>query len=199
MLLLTAVRHGESTLNAEGRLTGRLDPPLTAAGRAQAAALAPVAARPYDLRLHSGARRAAETLRIACAAAGLEDVALREDPRWCERSFGTLEGGPTAAWTQRPLVDQAPPGGESYRALGTRVLAALTDLADEAAAAPGPYRVLLCAHSGVLRMLHGIATGAATLDELLGPGAPNAGVVELAYAASPSAPPFLTAAAAARS
>ncbi|HEY4095690.1 MAG TPA: histidine phosphatase family protein [Baekduia sp.] len=195
MLVLTAVRHGESTLNAAGLLTGRLDPPLTAAGRAQAAALAAVAARPFDVRLHSGARRAADTLRIACDAAGLPDVTLRSDPRWQERSFGELEGAPSAAWAQRPGVDDTPPGGESYRALGLRVFVALDELAIEGeAAGAAPFRVLLCAHSGVLRMLRGIADGAGHLDTLLGPGAVNGAVVELLYEARPAAPPFLTAA-----
>jgi broad specificity phosphatase PhoE len=192
VLLLTAVRHGESTLNAARLLTGQLDPPLTAAGRAQAAALAPIAARPFDLRVHSGARRAADTLLIACDAAGLTGVPLRSDPRWRERSFGALEGTPAAAWTQHPDVDEAPPGGESYRTLGLRVLDALRALADEAPG-PEPYRVLLCAHSGTVRMLHGIAAGVAHLDAVLGPGATNAAVVELAYAGRPAAPPFLTA------
>ena len=70
MLQLVAIRHGETTLNAAGRLTGQLDPPLTARGRAQAAALAPLVAGGFDLRLHSATQRAADTLRIACDAAG---------------------------------------------------------------------------------------------------------------------------------
>ncbi|MCW2996341.1 MAG: histidine phosphatase family protein, partial [Conexibacter sp.] len=41
---LTVIRHGETTLNAAGRYSGQLDPPLTARGREQAAALAPVVA-----------------------------------------------------------------------------------------------------------------------------------------------------------
>ena len=43
--LLVLVRHGESTWNAERRLQGQLDPPLSEAGRAQARALAPLVAR----------------------------------------------------------------------------------------------------------------------------------------------------------
>jgi broad specificity phosphatase PhoE len=192
-LHVVAVRHGQSTLNAAGLLTGQLDPPLTARGREQAAALAPVARRPFDVHLHSGARRAADTLRIAREAAGRPGVAVRADARWRERSFGDLEGVPIGAWTQRPDVDAAPPGGESYRALGLRVLAALEDLAAEAAARPGgrPLRVLLCAHSGVLRMLQGIADGAEELGAVLGEGAANGGVLERTYGRL-AAPPFLT-------
>jgi broad specificity phosphatase PhoE len=196
LLHVTVLRHGESTLNAAGLLTGQLDPPLTERGRAQAAALGPTAAEPFDVRLHSGARRAAETLRIACDAAGLPGVALREDPRWRERSFGALEGAPSSAWTQRPDVDDAPPGGESYRALGLRVLEALQELADEAQAQDdGTLRVLLCAHSGVVRMLRGIADGTEHLDALLGAGtsAVNGGALALDYVGRPAMPPFLAA------
>ena len=166
-LTLVAIRHGETTLNAAGRLTGQLDPPLTPRGREQAAALAPTVRDGFDLRLHSGATRAADTLKIACDAAGLHDALLIADPRWLERSFGTLAGRPTSAWTQPSDLDAAPPGGESYRALGLRVLAALNHLHAEADAG-GPRRVLLCAHSGVLRMLAAIAADAPDVAAILG-------------------------------
>jgi broad specificity phosphatase PhoE len=186
VLELVAIRHGETTLNAAGRLTGQLDPPLTARGREQAVALAPVVAGAFDLRLHSGARRAADTLRIACDAAGLGDVALIGDPCWRERSLGTLEGRASASWTQPADLDAAPPGGESYRALGLRILAAL----DSLAAARTQQRVLLCAHSGVLRMLAAITADAPGVAAILGPSTRNGEALELAYAA-PAIPRFL--------
>jgi broad specificity phosphatase PhoE len=156
MLELVAIRHGETTLNAAGRLTGQLDPPLTARGREQAVALAPVVAGDFGLRLHSATRRAADTLRIACDAAGLHGIELEGDPRWRERSFGALEGEPATSWTQPADLDAAPPGGESYRALGLRVLAAL----DALTTGGTQQRVLLCAHSGILRILAAIAADA---------------------------------------
>jgi broad specificity phosphatase PhoE len=186
MLELVAIRHGETTLNAAGRLTGQLDPPLTARGREQAAALAPIVAGAFDLRLHSGAQRAADTLRIACDAAGLHGVELVGDPRWRERSFGALEGEPNASWAQPADLDAAPPGGESYRTLGLRVLAAL----DALAVAGAQRRVLLCAHSGVLRMLAAIAADAPDAAAILGPGTGNGEALELTYAA-PATPRFL--------
>lgn len=193
MLELVAIRHGETTLNAAGRLTGQLDPPLTARGREQATALAPTVAGDFDLRVHSGTQRAADTLRIACDAAGLHGVELVADPRWRERSFGALEGEPSTSWTQPADLDAAPPGGESYRALGLRVLAAL----DALAAADGARRrVLLCAHSGVLRMLAAIATDAPDAAAILGPSTGNGQALELAYAA-PAMPRFLASPAAA--
>jgi broad specificity phosphatase PhoE len=187
---MVVIRHGETTLNAEGRYTGQLDPPLTARGREQAAALAPVVAGPFDRRLHSGARRAQDTLRIACEAAGLADVELIADPSWRERSFGILEGEPAGGWTQPADLDAAPPGGESYRALGLRVLAAVDALRAEAQMSGRPLRVLLCAHSGVLRMLAAIAADAPDVAAILGPGTRNGEALELSYAA-PATPRFL--------
>jgi probable phosphoglycerate mutase len=185
MLELTAVRHGETTFNAAGLLTGRRDPPLTARGREQAQALAPLVRMQWDVVAHSGARRARDTLALACAAAGAAVPAPRADPRWLERGFGDLEGRPAAAWRQPADVDAAPPGGESYRTLGLRVHAALTDVAQA-----GPGRVLLVAHSGVLRMLQGIASGAETLAPLLADGARPGEAVALRYARI-ELPPFL--------
>jgi broad specificity phosphatase PhoE len=190
MLKLVAIRHGETVLNAAGRLTGQLDPALTARGREQAVALAPVVAGAFDLRLHSGTQRAADTLRIACDAAGLHGVELAADPRWRERSYGALEGEPNTSWNQPVDLDAAPPGGESYRALGLRVLAAL-----DALAAGGPSRVLLCAHSGVLRMLAAIAADAPDAAAILGPSTGNGEMLELTYAA-PAMPRFLASCAA---
>lgn len=188
---LVAIRHGETTLNAAGRYTGQLDPPLTVRGREQAAALAPLVAGPFDRRLHSGARRAAETLRIACDAAGLDGVELVGDPCWRERSFGTLEGEPAGGWTQPADLDAAPPGGESYRTIGLRVLAALDALHAEAVREGRPLRVLLCAHSGVLRMLAAIAADTPDVASIIGPGVRNGEALKLIYAA-PATPRFLT-------
>ena len=185
MLEVTAVRHGETTFNAAGLLTGRRDPPLNARGREQARALAPLMRADWDVVAHSGARRARDTLTVACAAAGAEVPAARTDPRWLERGFGTLEGRPASAWRQPADVDAAPPGGESYRALGLRVHAALRELARGE-----PRRALLFAHSGVLRMLAGIASGAETLAPLLGAGPAPGEAVVLRYARL-ELPPFL--------
>jgi broad specificity phosphatase PhoE len=155
--------------------------------------LAPLlAGRRFDRFLHSGAQRAAETLALARAAAGLgQEPPARADPRWLERSFGTLEGAPWATWEQPPGdLDAAPPGGESYRVLAARVLAAVDDLRADAARAGRPLDVLLCAHSGVLRMLAAIAADVPDAARALDFGARNGEAVALAYAA-PATPRFL--------
>src|SRR3954454_14570443 len=64
---LILVRHGESTWNAEHRLQGQLDPPLSAAGREQAAELRPLVdqvAVPADRVIVSDLSRARETAEL---------------------------------------------------------------------------------------------------------------------------------------
>jgi glucosyl-3-phosphoglycerate phosphatase len=55
---LLLIRHGESTWNAEHRLQGQADPPLSPLGRDQAAALLPFLADSAARRLSSGLTRA---------------------------------------------------------------------------------------------------------------------------------------------
>jgi broad specificity phosphatase PhoE len=181
MVQLLAVRHGETTLNAAGRLTGQLDPPLTARGREQGAGLAPLlAAGGFDAVVHSGTLRTAQTL----AAAGVPGP-WRVDARFLERSFGALEGEPAARWTEAGDVAAAPPGGgETYAALAARVAAALGDLEG---------RVLLCAHSGVLRVLRALSGEARDAAAFLDGAAANGAVLHMAYDNAPAVPAFLTA------
>jgi broad specificity phosphatase PhoE len=86
---LFLVRHGESTWNAEHRLQGQLDPPLSAAGREQARALAPAVARlgvPAGRTVSSDLSRARET----AALIGAEPARL--DPAWREIDVGEWAG-----------------------------------------------------------------------------------------------------------
>lgn len=187
MVQLLAVRHGETTLNAAGRLTGQLDPPLTARGREQGAALAPLLAPGgFDTVVHSGTLRTAQTL----AAAGVPEP-WRVDARFLERSFGALEGEPAERWTGAADVHAAPPGGgETYAALAARVAAALGDLAADLG---GSGRALLCAHSGVLRVLRALSGEAPDAAAFLDGAAANGAVLHMAYDNAPAVPAFLTA------
>ncbi|HSL57403.1 MAG TPA: histidine phosphatase family protein [Acidimicrobiales bacterium] len=129
--MLIIVRHGRTEANARGLLLGHLDPDLDPEGEAQAAAaaawLGPVA-RVVSSPLVR-ARRTAEAFGV--------DVEL--DERWVELDYGSLDGTPVAdvpaetwaAW--RADADFAPPGGESHAQLRRRVVAAATELLDDAA------------------------------------------------------------------
>ncbi len=126
MILL--VRHGQTAVNAAGRLQGRLDPPLSDVGRAQAAALAPVVAGAGRI-VCSPLRRAQETASML----GL-GVPIDVDERWAEIDYGVLDGlpfdeVPADVWQRwRTDATWAPEGGESLDDVGRRVAAACEEL-----------------------------------------------------------------------
>jgi len=152
---LGLVRHGEPNV-PPGTFVGQLDPPLSPAGRADAAALAAALGGWRGARiLSSDLRRAAET---ATALAAVVGGRLELDPRWREIALGAWEGwdwarlercAPEAAAAY--LRDHRPPeapGGEPRAALAARVTAAL------AAAPPEPGgRLLVVTHLGPIRHL----------------------------------------------
>lgn len=132
---LVLVRHGQTAVNAEGRLQGRIDAPLTDLGRRQARASG--GALPADVRRVVvsplvRARQTAEAFGLA------PSVPVEVDDRWIELDYGEWDGQPLRtmppegwdAWRADPAF--APPGGESLVALAERVRAACEDLADEA-------------------------------------------------------------------
>jgi broad specificity phosphatase PhoE len=133
---LALVRHGESEWIAEGRFQGRGDPPLSAAGRRQAAALGARLAAPSHLPTlplpdvpplaiwHSPLRRAVQTAQ-AIHDARAADAPLRPLDSLTELAQGEWEGlthdevrqrypRELAAWREDPLHHHAP-GGESLR------------------------------------------------------------------------------------
>jgi len=152
------VRHGETTWNLEGRRQGQSDSPLTAAGLAQARAIAErLAAGPapadalYSSDL-SRARRIAEEISAACGLPVIPDERLRE------KSFGVIEGlrqaevearyPQVAAQIAKKLPDYAPPGGESLAEAQRRGIAALEDLAGRHPSG----RVIVVSHGALLGM-----------------------------------------------
>ena len=95
---LIVLRHGETEWSRALRHTGRTDVPLTAAGAAAAAALAPaLAAHQVVAAFTSPAQRAVRTARLA----GLVDA--KEDADLWEWDYGGYEGRTTAdIRTERP-------------------------------------------------------------------------------------------------
>jgi probable phosphoglycerate mutase len=140
------VRHGETLWNAEGRLTGWSDVPLTERGEAQARALFPVlAAERFESVVASDLSRAVHTARLAYGEPQRRLWELRE------LDFGELEGlkwADLAEPHRMALLEfeafQAP-GGESTARLRSRVYGFLEGLA--------PGRHLAFTHGGVLRLV----------------------------------------------
>jgi broad specificity phosphatase PhoE len=133
--VLILVRHGQTIVNAEGRLQGRADAALTDLGQAQADAIAHAIGRPLRV-ISSPLLRARETAEKLTAS---RDVEIEIDERWIEVDYGELEGTRVGAvdpavWQRwRSDVTWAPPGGESLADVGRRVRAACESLAAEAA------------------------------------------------------------------
>ena len=151
---LILVRHGQSTHNAQARLQGQADPPLSDAGRAETELLRP--ALPVledDHVVTSDLQRAVQTAEL------LGHSAARRDPRFREIDVGSWEGrsladfpaGPETAWRGGPL--QAP-DGESWAQFQARVGGALEDLIS----AGGTW--LVVCHGGVVRAALSHVTGA---------------------------------------
>lgn len=134
--MLILVRHGQTDANAEGRLLGRMESPLTELGRRQAAAAVDAVhragARP-DRVITSPRQRARDT------ASGFA-TPVEVDERWAELDYGEYDGArlgevPPELWSAwRADPGFVPPGGESLAALGARVRAACEDLAGAAGA-----------------------------------------------------------------
>lgn len=139
------LRHGETEWSATGRHTGTTDVPLTAAGREQARAVAPLlAGRDFVLVLTSPLGRAAETARLA----GLD---AEVDPDLCEWDYGDVDGVTTAEMrAERPgwtVWDGPVPGGEQVDEVGRRA----DRLVERCRAAGGD--VALVGHGHHLRVL----------------------------------------------
>ncbi len=152
--MIVLVRHGESAWNAEARLQGQADAPLSALGRAQARGLvAALAALDVDRVVASDLSRARDTAALAGHAGAVPD------PRWRERGLGIWEGRlerdlEPGVLREFRRTDVPPEGGEPWPAFQARVGAALDELAD----AGGSW--LVFTHGGCVRAAVAHLTGA---------------------------------------
>jgi broad specificity phosphatase PhoE len=130
--VLIIARHGQTQANAEARHVGRMDPPLTELGLAQAAAMQSAVA--------GASRVVTSPLLRARQTADALGLPVTVDERWIEVDYGVYDGRrladvPPALWaTWRDDVSFAPEGGESLLAVGGRVFEACEALAEEATA-----------------------------------------------------------------
>ncbi len=133
------VRHGETEWNLEGRVQGHLDSPLTDLGVKQAEAAAEaLLSESIDLLVSSDLLRARKTAEIISSRLGMGALI---DARLRERNLGSVQGFTKDELQQQHPVefesfpssgpDHAYPGGETTRQHVDRIVACLTDLAEE--------------------------------------------------------------------
>ena len=126
MTTILLARHGETEWNRDGRYQGWADPPLNAAGFAQARTLADqLRSTPFDAVYSSDLRRAQETAEIV---AGPHGVPVIVDPGLREVNVGAWSGL-TRAEVERRFPDGERPGGETREQHAGRVLAAAERIA----------------------------------------------------------------------
>jgi broad specificity phosphatase PhoE len=154
---LLLLRHGQTELSVQRRYSGHGDPELTPLGLAQAAGAAARIARMPDVAavLTSPLRRARRTAEEVAAATG---APLHVRERLVETDFGAWEGltfleardrDPQLHAEWLGSEDVAPPGGESFEAVGRRVATELVDVLREY---PGATLVLVT-HVTPIKML----------------------------------------------
>ncbi len=155
---LYLVRHGQTVWNVERRIQGHQDSPLSPEGREQAVRLGYILRRrPLAAAWTSPSPRALMTARLILRSA---PVPLHVDPRLQEIGHGAWEGltgsAVAARWPdlydlyrRNPEQFDRAPGGESLRNVQGRMLAALRDITEQAAAG----EVLVVTHGVALRLL----------------------------------------------
>jgi probable phosphoglycerate mutase len=154
------LRHGPTAWNAEKRLQGHTDIPLSEAGRAMAAGYSlPEAFRGVPAFV-SPLERARETAELA----GIENATV--DPLLIEMNWGDWEGerlpdlrkryGKEMETNEARGLDFRPAGGESPREVQVRLQTVFTRLND---LRPRPERCLLVTHKGVIRAGLALAFG----------------------------------------
>ncbi len=151
--ILYLVRHGESVYNAESRIQGHADVPLSELGRLQGEAVAEaLAGVSVDAIYSSPLLRALDTARCI---AGRHRVSLCTDPRLMEIDVGIFEG----RLKSELVAENSPefvrwlsgddnftiPGGESRRQLAERGCEALRSIA-----AYGHRAAVVVTHGGLL-------------------------------------------------
>jgi len=147
---LLLVRHGETDWNADGRLQGQTDRPLSDYGREQARQLAEdLHGEGFDAIYSSDLSRARETAEIVGGRLGLR---VELDPDLREKDWGNWEG---LTSVERDRVEFV---GESTEAHQERTLRALRRLSERH---PGDARILVVTHGGSMRRVQASALGLA--------------------------------------
>jgi probable phosphoglycerate mutase len=152
------IRHGETAWNAEGRVQGQTDVPLSAVGEAQARAVRDALADARFIALYSSdLSRVRQTAAPAAARLGLP---VRLEPGLRERHYGKFETLTYVEARERLPEDYARfkskdpdydfGNGESLRAFYARAVACVAGIAARHAG----ETILVFTHGGVLEMVH---------------------------------------------
>ncbi len=155
MTRLILVRHAESEM--KGCYVGRLDPPLSVRGRAEAAALARrMAGQSLAAVYSSPLKRALTTAQMIAASHGLEVITIAE---LAELDFGDWDGLTyqeiaeiAPEWFNRWLTNPAavhPPNGETLLEMSLRVMESINGII---VAHPGRI-VVVVTHGGPARVI----------------------------------------------
>ncbi len=155
MTRIALIRHYPTAWNAEQRLQGRSDIPLTDAARETLRGLCLPAPWNRARIVSSPLRRAAETAQI------LKDQPPPTDARLVELSWGDWEGRLAKDLLAAPEINFRPPhdwdwttrapGGESAEDAWSRVKPALTEIAGD------PAPAVLVMHKALMRLILGVA------------------------------------------
>jgi probable phosphoglycerate mutase len=156
-LRIAFLRHGPTDWNEEGRIQGRIDMPLSAAGRAKMAGLLPPEGFERARAFTSPLGRARETAALLGFPDAVPDARLREH-HWGEwegltRDEIIARDGADCFERAGMAADFTPKGGESTRDLLARVAAFIVDTAKNGSDA------IAISHRGVLRSAYTLATG----------------------------------------
>lgn len=171
--LLFLVRHGQSTWNAEGKLQGQADPPLTPEGENQAAAMGKLLA---GVQFHRAVCSDLQRARRTALLMGYDRIHL--DPRWREidvgawsgRSVDVLQAEDQDVWRSWWAGRSSPPGGEAWDMFHARVAEALAGFPREGA-------TLVVTHGAVIRVTLSLLLGSA-LDGLAPPPSGSLTLIE---------------------
>ena len=161
---LCLVRHGETAWNAERRIQGQLDVPLSSIGHAQARATANWLAQEDFAAIYSS--DLSRALHTAEAVAHLLRLPIGQQVALRERHYGVLQTLTYAEFERRHPQAHArflareeafalPGGGESLLQFAARV----NQCIDAIVAAHTGRQVLVVTHGGVLDVLHRRASG----------------------------------------
>lgn len=162
---LYLVRHGETDVNAAGRLQGSTDSLLTPRGHRQARDIAAASLSWHPAAIYaSPLRRAGD---VAAQIANLNGLPVKAEPRITEMDMGALEGVTVAqmrdgwpelyrGWRQ-DAGSVTMPGGESLGDVQARAMAAFDDWdsrhgADDVVIAVTHNFTIRCIVAAILRM-----------------------------------------------